>query len=73
MEGLDKMTDRELALALYEAETSGNDLGMVYAENEVCGRLNISLDETEQGLTPAAADLIDGFVKQHAPELELAR
>ncbi len=38
---------------------------LLLAENEVCARASISLDETEQGLTPNAVAAINAWVEVH--------
>jgi hypothetical protein len=55
------MTDRELAEALRAADVSGDPDAIIEAENEVCARLNLPLDWTEQGLNQRAADAITAF------------
>ena len=57
-------TDRELAQALYDAEESGDTDEIIGAENAIIVRLNIPLNETEQGLTQAATDKIDAFLRE---------
>jgi hypothetical protein len=66
MKALFNMTNRELAEYLRAVETADEvDTGeLVLVENEIAGRLNLSLDETEQGLTQAAADAITAFCRK---------
>lgn len=52
-----KLSDADLARALVAA---GEDA--VELLNEVRGRLDLPLDETEQGLTPWASRQVDDFV-----------
>lgn len=68
------LSDVALARTLYEASrrvaadgTDGDAVEMAtLAENEVCHRLKIDPNETEQGLTPQAAALVDAFVYEHS-------
>ena len=55
------MTNRELAENLRDAECGGDADNIVYFENEICVRLNLPLEQTEQGLTREAADAITKF------------
>jgi len=66
MKALFNMTNRELAEYLRAVETADEvDTGeLVLTENEIVGRLNLSLDETEQGLTQEAADAITAFCRE---------
>lgn len=61
-----EMSDQELALALRAA---GDDTEATL-ENEVCARLALPSDQTEQGLTPEAAAAIDAWIHEHAPAEE---
>lgn len=71
--GYTALSDRVLAHLLYEASrrVAANDTDdvaverAILAENEVCHRLQIDPNETEQGLTPRAAALVDAFVDEH--------
>lgn len=66
-------TDAQLAAELTAAEAdftqNGNDPDgeraerMILAQSAICERLDLSLDETERGLTQWASDRIDAFVK----------
>lgn len=38
---------------------------VILAQNAICERLDLPLDETEQGLTPKASEAIDAFVAEH--------
>lgn len=38
-------------------------------ENDLCGYLDIPLDETEQGLTPVAQSIIDEFLTSEGVEV----
>lgn len=51
-----------LATFLTEAVATGNDEAMLEAENDICDRLDLDLNETEQGLTENAVKEIEGFV-----------
>lgn len=57
------MTDQQLAERLRDADASGDSDNVVYYENEICARLNLSPNETEQGLTQFAADAIERFCR----------
>ena len=64
------MTDSELADALYEALEEWGKMqedyeAVIFAENEVCDRLDLSLDETAQGLTAEATRKVDMWVERH--------
>lgn len=57
------MTDAQLVQALEAAESDPELLDeMVFIENEILGRLDVSLDETEQGLSPVADKAIREFI-----------
>lgn len=58
-------TDTRLVSALMQAEIDGETDDIIAAENAICARLDIPLDETEQGLTPEAHRRIRSFVRQH--------
>lgn len=60
-------TNYELAKALADAEKDGDEEAMLQAENEICERLEIPLDQTEQGLTPHAVRMIEEFVAHNLP------
>jgi hypothetical protein len=66
VKALFNMTNRELAEYLRTVETADEvDTGeLVLVENEIAGRLNLSLDETEQGLSQKAADAITAFCRE---------
>jgi hypothetical protein len=55
--------DYELAKEMRDAEIAGDGECIILAQNAICDRLDISLDETEQGLTPLAQRMIDEFVE----------
>lgn len=55
------LTSAELACALVHAVHTHDDAETLYLQNEVCHRLRIDVDETEQGLTEKAERLIDEF------------
>lgn len=67
------LNDPALAHLLHEAScrvaaNGSDDVAVetaVFAENEVCHRLQIDPNETERGLTPRAAALVDAFVNEH--------
>lgn len=59
----DPRTDAALAQALYDADKAQDMDEMIAVENEIAARLNLPLDETEQGLTHWANDQIKGFCK----------
>lgn len=71
-----KMNDVELARTLrnaYQRISDDTDATDVYAdevmlatENEICGRLEIELGMTEQGLTPEAQEMLDAYIKEYA-------
>lgn len=67
--------DRELALALWQGELEWIEMdeeeAMILAESEICARLDIPLDETEQGLTKVAVAIIELFMREHLPADEL--
>lgn len=56
------MTDRELAQNLRDAERRLDYYDIAEYENEICVRLDLPLDETEQGLTIKAAEAIQQFL-----------
>lgn len=63
-----------LATALRDAEASGDDYATAEAISEVCAELDLPPNETEQGLTQRASDLIDEFLaayptRSYAPEV----
>lgn len=67
---LTSLTDTELADYYAEAaRVAGSDPDsdekIMFADNEIIGRLNIDPDETEQGLTERAQTMIDGFVAEN--------
>ena len=45
----------------YRVDSNDYD-ALIEAENDICERLNIPLEETEMGLTTKALDLIETFV-----------
>lgn len=57
------LTDGALARALAAALERSDYEATVFAENEVADRLKLSLDETEQGFTPAATEAVDKWVE----------
>lgn len=59
------MTDAQLAQAHHDAIATNDEEALIDTEGNICDRLNIPLDETEQGLTPNAVALIDAFVASH--------
>lgn len=68
-----EMTDRELAdtlAGMYRHGDPDDPEAMILAENEVCGRAEIPLDETAQGMTPAAVRLVNAWISaaQTPPE-----
>lgn len=65
MKALFNMTDRELALYLRTVETRDDDhVEVALTLNEIAKRLNLDLDETEQGLTQEAAEAVDAFCRE---------
>ena len=58
-------TDKQLAVALVTAKTHGNDEDVILALDTILVRLQIPLDESEQGLTPRASKAVDEFVEEH--------
>lgn len=62
-------TDRELAVALANAEMDQNADDIIEVENKILARLNVPLSETEQGLTHYANEQIREYIRKHAPEL----
>lgn len=62
---LESLSDHDLAVALERADASGDTDVILYAENEVCGRLNLDLDETERGLTEYAAGKVTEYLREH--------
>lgn len=61
----DETADIALALSLRRAVSAGDEEAMVFAENDICYRLGISLDETEQGLTENAVAQVEAFVAKN--------
>jgi phytoene/squalene synthetase len=61
-------SDYQLAKALRDAELAEDVDGVLYAENDILARLNVSPEETEQGMTRAAADKVDAFLRLHLGE-----
>lgn len=59
------MSDKKLAQSLRDATMNGDIDEIVYFENEIIGRLNLPLDQTEQGLTPWAADQVAKFCRDN--------
>jgi hypothetical protein len=59
------LTDTQVAENLRTAEVSGDTDAMIEWENEICARLDIPLNETEQGLTAHAAALIAKFCRDN--------
>ncbi len=59
-------TDAQLADDLQNAEKFFDSEAIISAESAICERLDISLDETEQGLTRSASDAIDDFLRKHS-------
>lgn len=57
---VDEWSDARIAAAVRKAEADGSDSTEVL--NEVCARLNLPPEMTEQGLTPAAADLVEAWL-----------
>jgi hypothetical protein len=57
------MSDHDLAAALLAAEASRDTEEIILAENNIAARLNLPLDDTEQGLTQSASDAIDEFCR----------
>jgi len=53
------LTDLQVAQAWAEAETAGDEEAVVIAMNEAIVRAGIPLDETEQGITPAASERLE--------------
>jgi len=66
----DLLTDAELAEAMRTAEADGDDDALTYATNEIAGRLDLPLSQTEQGLTVEAEAAIQHYVLVHGGELE---
>lgn len=62
----DRTHEWELADALRRAEEDGDSDAIIIAESAVADYLGLSLDDTEQDLTPAAADAIDAFCVKYA-------
>jgi hypothetical protein len=56
----------KLADALRRAEEDGNYEDIIIAESAICDALDLPLDETEQGLTPKAAEAVDAFLAKYA-------
>ncbi len=59
------MTDQELAHRLRDADRDGDVDNIVYYENEICARLNLPLDQTEQGLSREATDAVTKFCRDN--------
>lgn len=59
------LSDHDLAKGLRNAEREGNTDNIIYFENEVAGRLHLDHNETEQGLTPFAAQAIEDFCARY--------
>lgn len=57
------MSDGDLAQALHDADLDQDTDAILYAENEIIGRLGLEEDETEQGLTHEAYDKIEAFCR----------
>lgn len=66
---LSSMSDRELADTVRAAELEPHSAASqelaLFGLNEICGRLDLSLDETEQGLTQAASAKIDAWLESN--------
>jgi len=56
-----RVSDYEVAQGLRDAERDGETAYIAYYEGEIAARLNLDLNETEQGLTPAAAQAVEDF------------
>lgn len=57
------MTLSDLALATLwaNAELAGDETTVGECVNEALGRANVPLDETEQGITPAASEKLEAW------------
>lgn len=60
-------TPAELAKALRDAEATGDQDTATEVLNVICARLNLPLDQTEQGLTREASLQVDAFVAANLP------
>lgn len=69
-----ELTDHDLAqayrLLLHIQYEDGKDSDFLFAEaeNEILARADVPLDETEQGLSPAAVRAVDAWVASHKEE-----
>ena len=62
------------ALTAWQSSRSDSDAAtLVETENEVCEYLNISLDQTEQGLTPQAQERIDIWLEGEEADAKFLR
>lgn len=62
MQNVQTQQDKALARDLIDAVAARDDEWMQDCENVILERLNVSLDETEQGLTKNAVAQIETFV-----------
>jgi hypothetical protein len=58
------VSDLDLARALLDAAQADDDVALLEAEGAIIERLDISPDETEQGLTRGAVLRIEAFVSE---------
>ena len=57
------------ALLQRQVNRGVDDERVLAAENAILDELDVSLDETEQGLTPNARALVDDFVRLHSSQV----
>jgi len=62
-----EMTDAELARSTREAERLGLEV-IPDLLNEICNRLNLPADETNQGLTEFASAVVDTYIDTFDPK-----